>query len=412
MNADWVLTNVKLATMQSNMQNDRQGNSRLPYGQIEDGLLAVHQGKIAWVGPRREAPAFTSAAMIDGNGGWVIPGLVDCHTHLVYAGNRAEEFEKRMQGQSYEQIARQGGGINSTVAATRAASEEVLLESAAGRLKRLLQEGVTTVEIKSGYGLDLETEQRMLKVARSLATQFPVTIRTSFLGAHALPPEYKDRSDEYIDFICEKVLPTIAAQNLADAVDVFCESIGFSAEQCKKVFVAAQSYGLPIKGHVEQLSYLGGARLVAEFNGLSTDHLEYLPEDEVLQLKARQTVAVLLPAAFYFLREKQMPPIEALRTAGVPMAVATDLNPGSAPMASLLLAMNQACVLFGLTPEEALAGATRHGAQALGLGNRKGQLKIGWDADLVLWDIGHPAELSYGINMNNPKRIWVRGQDV
>lgn len=408
MNADWVLTNVKLATM----QHDKQSNSEQPYGRIDDGLLAVQQGKIAWVGLRHEAPAFTGAAMVDGNGGWVTPGLVDCHTHLVYAGNRAEEFEWRLQGQSYEQIARQGGGINNTVAATRAASEELLFASAAKRLKRLLQEGVTTVEIKSGYGLDLETELRMLKVARSLATQFPVTIRTTFLGAHALPPEYKSRSDEYIDFICEQVLPKVATQNLADAVDVFCEGIGFSVEQCKKVFSAAQSFGLAIKGHVEQLSYLGGARLVAEFNGLSADHLEYLPADDVLQLKARQIVAVLLPAAFYFLHEQQLPPIAALRNAEVAMAVATDLNPGSAPMASLLLAMNQACVLFGLTPEEALAGATRHGAQALGLGNRKGQLNIGWDADLVLWDISHPAELSYGINMNNPKRIWISGQDV
>lgn len=408
MNADWVLTNVSLATM----QNDEQATIGQSYGRIEDGLLAVQQGKITWVGSRLEAPVFTGAVMIDGNGGWVTPGLVDCHTHLIYAGNRAEEFEWRVQGQSYEQIARQGGGINSTVTATRAASEEMLLASAARRLKQLLQEGVTTVEIKSGYGLDLETELRLLKVARNLGTQFPVTIRTTFLGAHALPPEYKDRSDEYIDFVCEQVLPKVVAQNLTDAVDVFCEGIGFSVEQCKKVFVAAQSFGLPIKGHVEQLSYQGGARLVAGFNGLSADHLEYLPADDVPQLKARQTVAVLLPAAFYFLHERQLPPIATLRNAKVPMAVATDLNPGSAPMASLLLAMNQACVLFGLTPEEALAGVTRHGAQALNLGNRKGQLKTGWDADLVLWDINHPAELSYNINMNKPKRIWVGGQNV
>ena len=404
MNADLIIRNVNLATMQKNCSE--------PYGWIKNGLLAVRDGQIHWLGSEETAPNFSGADIIDGDGGWLTPGLVDCHTHLVYAGNRAQEFEWRLQGKSYQHIAQQGGGINSTVAATRTASEETLLESASQRLRRLLREGVTCIEIKSGYGLNLETEERMLKVARTLGRQFSVTVSTTFLGAHALPPEYKDRADDYIEYVCEKMLPAIAEQKLADAVDVFCEGIGFSIAHCQKVFATAKKLGIPVKGHVEQLSYQGGARLLADCAGLSADHLEYLPAGDVSYLQQANVVAVLLPGAFYFLNERQQPPIAAMRAARLPMAVATDLNPGSSPMASLLLAMNQACVLFGLTPEEALAGVTRHGAQALGLEKRKGQLNRGWDADLALWTISHPAELSYGINMNTPVKIWVGGQLV
>ncbi len=402
MQADWFITDIHLATMQD--------SKYIPYGRIDDGLLAVSGDKIVWVGAAADAPDFAGAQVIDGNGGWLTPGLIDCHTHLIYGGNRAEEFELRLQGKSYQEIAQQAGGINSTVMATRNASDDELLASALHRLKQLYREGVTTVEIKSGYGLDLETELRMLKIARSLQNHLPVTVKTTFLGAHALPSEFKERADDYITFVCEQVLPKVAEQNLADAVDLFCENIGFTVAQSRSVFEAAYQLGLPIKGHVEQLSHRGGARLVAEFNGLSADHLEYLREDEVDLLKANDVVAVLLPAAFYFLHEKQLPPIEALRKKGVAMAVASDCNPGSAPMASLLLAMNQACVLFGLTPEEALYGATKYAAQALGLAVSKGQLQVGYDADFLLWDIQHPAELSYSINMNQPKQIWVAGK--
>jgi len=401
MKADWVIHNVNLATMQANT---------VPYGKIEQGLLAVYQGKISWLGPQQQAPKFDNASYIDGNGGWLTPGLIDCHTHLIYGGHRALEFEWRLQGQSYQQIAQQGGGIKSTVTATRQASEQTLFDSASQRLTKLLKEGVTTIEIKSGYGLDLNTELRMLHVAKALAEQFPVTIRSTYLGAHTLPPEYQHRADDYIDFICQKMLPMIANQQLADAVDVFCENIGFTIEQSKKIFSTAQQLGLPIKGHVEQLSYLGGARLVAEYYGLSADHLEYLPAADVPFLKQHNVVAVLLPGAFYFLKEQQLAPIAAMREAQLPIAIASDLNPGSSPMASLLLAMNQACVLMGITPEEALTGVTRHAAQALGLAQQKGQLKTTWDADLTLWDIDHPAQLSYSINMHLPTKIWVAGQ--
>lgn len=400
MQADWIINNVNLATMQEG------------YGNIDAGLLAVQADRIVWFGPQREAPAFAGAAVIDGHGGWLTPGLIDCHTHLIYGGNRALEFEQRLQGKSYSEIALAGGGINSTVTATRQASDQTLQASALHRLQQLQREGVTTVEIKSGYGLDLENELRLLAIAKSLAQQLPITLRTTYLGAHAVPPDYKSRSDDYIDFICRDVLPQVAEQQLADAVDVFCEGVGFTLDQCRQVFTAATDLGLRIKGHVEQLSYQGGARLVAEFNGLSVDHLEYLPPDDIPLLKAHNVVAVLLPAAFYYLRETQRPPIAAMREAGLAMAVASDCNPGSAPMASLLLAMNQACLLFGLTPAEALAGTTRHAAQALGLQHCKGQLAVGYDADLLLWDIQHPAELSYSINMHRPQHIWVGGRDV
>ncbi len=403
MQADWLIENVKLATMQ---------NNNPPYGKIEAGLLAVRDKHIAWVGEHHHAPDFANATVIDGNGCWLTPGLIDCHTHLVYAGSRATEFEQRLQGLSYAEIAQQGGGINNTVIATRNADKKTLLRDALRRLKNLCNEGVTTVEVKSGYGLDLNTELRILEIAKSLQNFLPVNIQTTYLGAHAIPPEYKDRGDDYIDFICEQVLPEVANNKLADAVDVFCENIGFSLQQCKTIFERATDLGLRIKGHVEQLNDMGGARLIAEYNGLSADHLEYLKLEDIHILRQHKVVAVLLPIAFYYLNEQQKPPIKAMRDAKLAMAVATDCNPGSAPVASLLLAMNQACVLFGLTPEESLLGVTRHAAQALGLEQCKGQLTTGYDADLVLWDIPDPNELSYCINMHNPKDIWVAGQHV
>ena len=402
MKAEWIIHNVNIATM-------RQGDK--PYGTIVDGLLAIANGKITWVGPRSEAPTFNDATTIDGNNGWLTPGLIDCHTHLIYGGNRAAEFELRQQGASYAKISANGGGINSTVMATRNASISELMEGAQQRLSSLQSEGVTTVEIKSGYGLDLETELRMLRVARALDEQLPITIKTTYLGAHALPPEYEGRPDDYINFICNDVLPAIAKEQLADAVDLFCESIGFTIEQCIKVINRAQQLGLPVKGHVEQLSYMGGAKMIANANGLSVDHLEYLPENDIATLKQHNTVAVLLPTAFYYLRETKLPPIDAMRKAQLPMAVATDCNPGSAPVASLLTAMNQACILFGFTPEEALHGTTANAAQALGLKD-KGTLANGFDADILLWQIESPAELSYAINMHQPKQIWIAGQHV
>lgn len=403
MQVEWLIHNVNIATMQ-------QGAT--PYGTIADGVLAVANGTIAWVGTTSDAPAFSTSNRIDGNGGWLTPGLIDCHTHLIYGGNRAKEFEQRQQGISYAEISASGGGINSTVQATRSASDDELLTGAKQRLLRLLEEGVTTVEIKSGYGLDLDTELRMLRIARQLGDELPASVTTTFLGAHAVPPEFKGRASGYIDFVCNEVLPAVKNEGIADAVDLFCEGIGFTIEQCSKVIDTALKLGLPIKGHVEQLSYMGGARMVATANGLSADHLEYLPDSDIETLKQSNVVAVLLPAAFYYLHETQLPPITAMREAQLPMAVATDCNPGSAPVASLLTAMNQGCVLFGLTPEEVLRGATINAAQALGVEQSKGQLATGFDADLLLWQIEHPAELSYAINMHRPRQVWVGGQCV
>jgi len=402
--ADCLIKNVHLATQNPTLLT--------PYGGVVRGVVAVREGKILWAGAESDAPAFKETSVVDGGGRWLTPGLIDCHTHLVYAGDRAQEFEWRLKGESYIDIARKGGGIHSTVTATRDASEGELFKAAAPRLSALLREGVTTVEIKSGYGLEPETELRLLRVARELEKRHPVTIRTTFLGAHTLPKEFENQADNYIDLVVDEMLPRIAEAGLADAVDVFCENIGFSVDQCRRVLAKAKALGLPVKGHVEQLSYLAGARLVAELEGLSVDHLEYLPPSDVAFLKQHNIVAVLLPGAFYFLQETQKPPIEAMRDAKLPIAVASDLNPGSSPMASLLLAMNQACVLFKLTPEEALTGVTRHAAQALGLSQQKGQIRTGWDADLVLWDIQHPAELSYGINMHRPESIWVNGHKI
>jgi imidazolonepropionase len=371
-----------------------------PYGLIDDALIAVVDGEIIWIGPREAAPREIRALPIHKQEGRLVtPGLIDCHTHIVHGGNRAREFEMRLEGASYEAIARAGGGILSTVTATRAAGEDALVDTALPRLDTLIAEGVTTIEIKSGYGLDIDTELTMLRAARRLAGKRDIGVVTSFLGAHAIPPEYKDRSDDYIDEVCLPALDAAAAEGLADAVDGFCEGIAFLPDQIARVFDRAEELDLPVKLHAEQLSNLGGAALAASYGALSADHIEYLDDDGVQAMAEAGTVAVLLPGAFYTLRETQQPPVAALRVAGVPMAVATDCNPGSSPLTSLLLTLNMACTLFRLTPEEALAGATRVAAQALGLDDR-GVLAEGMRADIAIWDIEHPAELAYRVGFN------------
>lgn len=374
-----------------------------PYGRIEDGAIAVKNGRIAWVGPREALPGSpeTLASVVqEGEGGWITPALIDCHTHIVHGGQRAGEFEQRLMGASYAEIARAGGGILSTVAATRAATEATLVESAERRLRPLLAEGVTVVEIKSGYGLDLETELRMLRAARAIERRLPVTVITTFLGAHAVPPEWKGNPDGYIDFLCDEVLPAAVEEGLVDQVDAFCETIAFSPSQVARVFDAAALFKLPVKLHAEQLSDLSGAAMAAEAGALSADHLEYLGPDGVAAMAESGTVAVLLPGAYYTLRETHLPPVDKLRKAGVAIAVATDSNPGSSPVTSLLTAMNMACVLFRLTPAEALAGVTRNAARALGLQAERGTLEAGKVADFVHWSIEEPAELAYRIGFN------------
>ncbi|WID99553.1 imidazolonepropionase [Bosea vestrisii] len=371
-----------------------------PYGAIEDGTVIARDSRIVFAGPRAEAPSFGSAEVIDCEGRWITPGLIDCHTHLVYGGDRANEFELRLKGASYEEIARAGGGIVSSVKATRAASEDQLFASADKRLAALIAEGVTTVEIKSGYGLDTESEVKVLAVARRLGRERPVGVQATFLGAHAVPAEFKGRSGDYIDLVCGPMLDAIAEQNLADAVDVFCEGIAFSPEETARVFTAAKAKGLAVKIHAEQLSNLGGAALAASFGALSADHLEHLDEAGVIAMARAGTVAVVLPGAFYFLRETQKPPIELLRQHGVPIALATDANPGTSPLTSPLLTMNMGCTLFRLTPEEALAGMTRNAARALGLQDEIGTLEAGKACDLAIWEIERPAELAYRIGFN------------
>ncbi len=382
---DSLWTNVHLATMTE---------GRGPYGTILEGALAIADRRIAWVGAETDLPHRDAGVLIDGRGGWLTPGLIDCHTHLVFAGDRSGEFEQRLQGVSYEAISRAGGGIASTVAATRAASAEALEESASRRLDALRASGVTTVEIKSGYGLDLETELKMLEVARRLGRRPGIEVRTSFLGAHALPRESTADRAGYLDLVCERMLPAVAAAGLADAVDAFLEGIAFTPAEVARVFAAASRHGLPVKLHADQLSDLGGAALAARFGALSADHLEYASEAGVRAMAAAGTTAVLLPGAFYTLRETRRPPVELFRRHGVPIALATDCNPGSSPVVSLPLVLNMACTLFGLTPEEALAGVTRNAARALGLADR-GTLAAGLRADLALWRIQRPAELSY-----------------
>ncbi|MHB2169587.1 imidazolonepropionase [Alsobacter sp. R-9] len=396
---DTVWTRARLATMTAGAAS--------PYGSIEDGLIAAKDGRIVYAGPRAEAPRLDAAQTVDCEGRWITPGLIDCHTHLVHGGDRAHEFELRLGGATYEEIARAGGGILSTVRATRAASEAELLASAERRLAALVAEGVTTVEIKSGYGLDIETECRQLRVARRLGRERPVTVRTTFLGAHAVPPEYKDRSAAYAALVAGPMLDAVAAAGLADAVDAFCETIAFSIEETRSVLAAAQAKGLPVKLHAEQLSNMGGARLAADMGALSADHLEYLDEDGARAMAKAGTVAVLLPGAFYVLRETQKPPVDLLRRHGVDMALATDANPGSSPLTSPLLVMNMACTLFRMTPEEALAGLTRNAAKALGLGADTGTLEAGKRCDLAIWDIERPAELAYRMGFNPlHQRIW------
>lgn len=388
---DAVFLNAKLATM--------HGPS---YGAIVDGALAVTANRISWAGPRSEWRDGAREEH-DARGAWITPGLIDCHTHLVYAGNRAQEFEQRLKGATYEEIARAGGGILSTVKATRAASEEELLHLAQRRLSRWEAEGATVIEVKSGYGLDRETELKILRAARRLSG---LTVKTTFLGAHALPEEYKGRSDDYIDFVCNEVLPEAKERGLVDAVDAFCERIAFTPEQTQRVFDKAKALGLPVKLHADQLSDLGGAALAAGHGALSADHLEFSNEEGISRMRATGTVAVLLPGAFYFLKEKQLPPIGALRRHGVPIALATDHNPGSSPLGSPLLVLNMACTLFGLTPEEALAGMTRHAARALGLAASHGTLEVGKQADLALWEIGAPAELAYAFGANPCMKVF------
>ena len=395
--------NARLATMDT--------QHATPYGALHDHALVVEQGRIAAILPQGQLnPASFDGEVVDVAGRWITPGFIDCHTHLVYGGNRAAEWEQRLLGVPYQQIAAQGGGIVSTVRATRALSQAQLAAASLPRLQALMAEGVTTLESKSGYGLNLDDEIKQLRVARQLADSQPVEIAPTLLSAHALPPEFAGNADGYIEHVIRDILPAVAEQRLAEAVDVFCESVGFSPAQTRRVFEAAQQHGLRVKGHVEQLSNLQGAALVAEFGGLSADHIEYLDAAGVEAMRAAGTVAVLLPGAFYFLRETQKPPVELLRAAGVPMAVSTDLNPGTSPFASIRLAMNQACVLFGLSPEEALAGTTRHAAQALGRGHSHGKLALDHVADLLLWDIEHPAEIVYGLGVNPLAERVFRGQ--
>ncbi len=379
-----------------------------PYGAVEDAAIAVRDGRIAWIGRHADLPGEQAARVESLDGRWVTPGLVDFHTHLVFGGDRAAEFELRLEGASYEEIARAGGGILSTVRDTRAADEEELFEEARWRLEGLIAEGVTTIEIKSGYGLDTDSELRMLRVARRLGEILPVTVRTTCLAAHAVPPEYENRADDYIELVCTETLPAAVEAGLADAADAFCERIAFTAEQTERVFRAARELGLPLRLHAEQLSDQGGAGLAARYGALSADHLEYLNEDDVRAMAAAGTVAGLLPGAFHTLRETQLPPIAALREHGVPMALGTDANPGSSPALSLLLMLNMGCTLFRLTPEEALAGVTINGARALGLADECGTLEIGKRADFALWDIARPAELAYWLG-GNPCSGVVRG---
>ena len=385
-----------------------QGN----YSIIEDAALVTVGSLIEWIGPRSEVPAADYTQVHDLHGAWVTPGLIDCHTHTVFGGNRSGEFEQRLQGVSYADIAAQGGGIASTVRATRAASEDELFESAHKRLSSLLRDGVTTVEIKSGYGLDLASERKLLRVIRRLGDALPVSVRATCLAAHALPPEYKDRADAYIDHICSEMLPALAAEGLVDAVDAFCEYLAFSPAQVERVFKVARQLGLPVKLHAEQLSSLHGSSLAARYQALSADHLEFMTEDDAIAMAAAGTVAVLLPGAFYFLRETQLPPMEALRKHGVKIAIASDLNPGTSPALSVRLMLNMACTLFRMTPEEALAGATQHAATALGMGDTHGSLEVGKVADFVAWQIDRPADLAYWLGGELEKRVVRHGVDV
>ena len=388
---DRIWHNLRVATMTT---------GTAAYGAIDNALIAARDGRIVWVGAQTQAPPLCARQVTDLQGRWVTPGLVDCHTHLVYAGNRAIEFEQRLEGATYESIARAGGGILATVRSVRKARVSDLVRESLPRLERLISEGVTTVEIKSGYGLETDSECRMLEAARALGEKRAVRVATSFLGAHALPPEANGDRDAYIDNVCQQQLPAVAASGLADAVDAFCEGIAFSLEQVRRVFEVATSLGLPVKLHAEQLSDSRGAALAAEFKALSADHLEHISEASLVAMANAGTVAVLLPGAYYFLRDTHCPPVDSFRRHGIPLAVATDCNPGSSPLTSPLLAMNMACTLFRLTPEEALAGTTRNAAIALGMASDIGTISAGKRCDLAIWDIEHPAELAYAMGFN------------
>ncbi len=403
--ADWdlLLTDARIATMQ---------RAAADYGTIEDGALAISGGTVAWVGPGSDLPHSRANETRSLSGRWITPALIDCHTHLVFAGDRADEFEQRLQGVSYEQIARSGGGILSTVRATRRAGPDELFASAMQRLRMLAADGVATVEIKSGYGLDIDNEIKMLEVGRRLGESTDVTVLTTLLAAHAVPPEFAEDADAYVDLICEQLIPAVAERRLADAVDAYCEDFAFSAEQIGRVFRAAKLFGLPVKLHADQLSDGSGAGLAARFKALSADHLEHASNDGVAALGNAGTAAVLLPGAFLTLNESQRPPVNALRDNKVPIAIATDCNPGTSPLCSLREAMALACRLFGLTPEECLAGVTREAAVALGLGQDRGTLEAGKRADLAVWDITHPRELSYWLGSRPAVDLLIAGRDV
>ncbi|WP_059377054.1 imidazolonepropionase [Achromobacter sp. Marseille-Q4954] len=379
------------------------------YSVIERAAIVTGENRIEWIGPEEKLPPGGDAREHDLGGAWVTPGLIDCHTHLVFGGNRSLEFEQRLQGVDYATIAAQGGGIASTVRATRAASEDELYASARKRALHLMRDGVTTLEVKSGYGLDLPNERKMLRVARRLGQTLPLTISATCLAAHALPPDYAGRADDYIDEVARRMLPLLAVEGLIDAVDAFCEHLAFTPAQVERVFQAARELGLPVKLHAEQLSSLHGAALAARYGAWSADHLEYLTESDVLAMAQAGTVAVLLPGAFYALRETRLPPIDLLRRHGVPIAISSDLNPGTSPALSLRLMLSMACTLFRLTPEEALAGATTHAAKALGLQATHGTLEAGKYADFVAWEVQHPAELAYWIGGDLPKRVVRHG---
>lgn len=401
---DTLWYNAQLATMT---------DGERPFGLHENAAIALTGGRIVWIGKTSEIPpaAFESCpSKHDCEGQLVTPGLIDCHTHLIYAGHRADEFEQRLHGASYEEIAKRGGGIVSTVSATRAATMEELIRQASPRLQGLLDEGVTTIEIKSGYGLNVADELKMLRAARALGEIFPVDVVTTFLGAHTVPPEFAGRDDAYIDLVCDEILPAVIAENLADAVDAFCEGIAFSPEQVARVFDAAKAYQLPIKLHAEQLSDLKGAVMAANRQALSVDHIEYLAAEDVPVLAKNGTVAVLLPGAFYCLNETQLPPVAALRDHKVSIAIASDSNPGSSPVGSLILMLNMACQFFKLTPEESLAGVTRNAALALGIHSEVGTLEVGKQGNMVLWDAVEPAQLSYRIGGNPCLRVLYQGK--
>jgi imidazolonepropionase len=403
--ADWdlLLTDVSIATMQRGAAD---------YGTIEDGAIAISDGSLAWVGRAADLPDNAAQETRSLSGHWVTPALIDCHTHLVFGGDRAAEFERRLRGVSYEQIAREGGGILSTVTATRAASADELFDSAMTRLQTLAADGVATVEIKSGYGLNVETEIKMLEVARRLGDSSDLTVRTTLLAAHAVPPEFSDDPDAYVEQICTQLLPAVAARGLADAVDAYCESMAFDCDQISRVFSAARDVGLPVKLHADQLRDGGGAGLAAEFNALSADHLEYASDEGIEALRKAGSAAVLLPGAFLTLNETQLPPIDAMRRNNVPMAVATDCNPGTSPLCSVREGMALACRLFKLTPEECLAGATREAALALGLDADRGTLEPGKRADIAVWNIEHPRDLSYWLGVHPLSDLLIAGQSV